>query len=77
MRKHHLKPLSICAIALLTMGAACDKPSGDKDGDGKGTSNVGDDIEAWTEKYVSTFPLPKTERGRRWDWTLSPAARSR
>ena len=45
MRKHHLKPLSICAIALLTMGAACDKPSGDKDGDGKGTSNVGDDIE--------------------------------
>ena len=45
MRKHHLKPLSICAIALLTMGAACDKPSGDKDGDSKGTSNVGDDIE--------------------------------
>ena len=63
MRKHHLKPLSICAIALLTMGAACDKPSGDKDGDGKGTSNVGDDIEVVDGKV--RFYLSFAEDGTR------------
>ena len=63
MNQHHIASLLICAAALANLGAACEKPGNEQDGNGDGATKVGDPIEVVDGKV--RFYLSYAENGTR------------